>query len=152
MDVGKWLRDLGLPQYSEAFLANDIDAEVLLELQDEELEKLGVKSLGHRKRLLKAIHGLRDEAPLTSLPQEPPSPQPHEPERRHLTVMFCDLVESTSLAERLDPEDLRDVIRAYQEACAGVISRFEGYVAKYIGDALLMYFGYPRAHEDDAER
>jgi class 3 adenylate cyclase/tetratricopeptide (TPR) repeat protein len=152
MDVERWLRDLGLPQYSEAFLSNDIDAEVLLELQDEELEKLGVKSLGHRKRLLKAIGALKEGAPSPAPAEAPPTTRPRDPERRHLTVMFCDLVGSTSLAEQLDPEDLRELIRAYQDACAGVVSRFEGYVAEYVGDGLLICFGYPKAHEDDAER
>jgi len=154
MDVARWLKDLGLSQYIDAFLDNDIDREVLLDLNDEELQEIGVKSLGHRKRLLKAIDALRDgKSESRSLDQ----PQDHladsaTAERRQLTVMFCDLVESTNLAEQLDPEDLRDVIRSYQDACAGVISRFEGYVAKYVGDGILAYFGYPMAHEDDAER
>src|ERR1041385_4826196 len=156
MDVARWLKDLGLPQYIDAFLDNDIDREVLLDLNDEELQEIGVKSLGHRKRLLKAIDVVREAASESSSLGQP-KVQDHVAasavaERRHLTVMFCDLVGSTSLAEQLDPEDLRDVIRSYQDACAGVISRFEGYVAKYVGDGLLIYFGYPRAHEDDAER
>jgi class 3 adenylate cyclase/tetratricopeptide (TPR) repeat protein len=156
MDVARWLKDLGLPQYIDAFLDNDIDREVLLDLNDEELQEIGVKSLGHRKRLLKAIDVVREAASESSSLGQP-KVQDHVAdsavaERRHLTVMFCDLVGSTSLAEQLDPEDLRDVIRSYQDACAGVISRFEGYVAKYIGDGILAYFGYPKAHEDDAER
>jgi len=156
MDVTRWLKDLGLPQYIDAFIDNDINREVLLDLKDEELQEIGVKSLGHRKRLLKAIDVVRGAtSESSSLGQS--KAQYHvadsaAAERRHLTVMFCDLVESTSLAEQLDPEDLRDIIRSYQDACAGVISRFEGYVAKYVGDGILAYFGYPRAHEDDAER
>jgi class 3 adenylate cyclase/tetratricopeptide (TPR) repeat protein len=156
MDVEKWLKDLSLPQYVDAFLDNDIDRGVLLDLNDKELQEIGVKSLGHRKRLLKAIDVLRN-----GTPQFPSLDQPQAQsqvaasataERRHLTVMFCDLVGSTSLAEQLDPEDLRDVIRCYQDTCAGVVSRFEGYIAKYLGDGVLIYFGYPKAHEDDAER
>ena len=134
MDVTRWLKDLGLPQYIDAFIDNDINREVLLDLKDEELQEIGVKSLGHRKRLLKAIDVVRGAtSESSSLGQS--KAQYHvadsaPAERRHLTVMFCDLVESTSLAEQLDPEDLRDIIRSYQDACAGVISRFEGYVAK----------------------
>jgi class 3 adenylate cyclase/predicted ATPase len=154
MDIERWLKDLGLPQYVNAFLDNDIDHEVLLDLKDQELQEIGIKSLGHRKRLLKAIDVLRNgtlEPPLLHQSQVQVAAS-SAAERRHLTVMFCDLVGSTSLAEQLDPEDLRDVIRSYQDACAGVVSRFEGFVAKYVGDGLLIYFGYPRAHEDDAER
>src|ERR1051325_1418950 len=156
MEVGRWLADLGLAQYIDAFLSNDIDQDVLLDLKDEELQEIGVKSLGHRKRLLRAINVLKNERPqspsLDDRRQVQSQVAASAAERRHLTVMFCDLVGSTSLAEQLDPEDLRDVIRSYQDACAGVVSRFEGYVAKYVGDGLLIYFGYPRAHEDDAER
>src|ERR1044071_5278169 len=118
MDVARWLKDLGLSQYIDAFLDNDIDREVLLDLNDEELQEIGVKSLGHRKRLLKAIDALRDgKSESRSLDQ----PQDHladsaTAERRQLTVMFCDLVESTNLAEQLDPEDLSDDIRSYQDA------------------------------------
>jgi class 3 adenylate cyclase len=152
MDVERWLAQIGLPQYRASFLANDIDAEVLRVLDETDLEKLGVTSLGHRKRLLGAIQALKEPARARSLVEAGALAQPRAPERRQLTVMFCDLVGSTALSERLDPEDFRDVIRAYQDCCAGVVTRFEGYVAKYLGDGVLIYFGYPRAHEDDAER
>jgi predicted ATPase/class 3 adenylate cyclase len=150
MDVGGWLRDLGLEQYATLFRASEIDAEVLPELNDADLEKLGLP-MGHRKRVLKGIAELRaarkDSAP------RPAEPDPRDAaERRQLTVMFCDLVGSTELSARLDPEDMREVIRAYQEACSGAIARYEGFVAKFMGDGILVYFGYPRAHEDDAER
>ncbi len=143
----RWLEDLALGQYAEAFADNDIDLEVLPELGDQDLKDLGL-SLGHRKKLLKGIAALAEtEAPLA------PSAAPRGgAERRQLTVMFVDLVGSTALSARLDPEDMREVIRAYQDACAGVITRFEGFVAKFMGDGVLAYFGYPRAHEDEAER
>ena len=152
MDVGVWLRDLGLEQYGELFRANEIDAEVLPELTEIDLEKLGVP-LGHRKRLIKAIAGL-GAAEKTAVPQ-PTSAEANPPEvaeRRRLTVMFCDLVGSTALSARLDPEDMREVIRSYLDACAGVIARYEGFIAKFMGDGIMAYFGYPSAHEDDAER
>src|SRR5215212_6212094 len=152
MDVGRWLAQIGLPQYTASFRANDIDAEVLGVLDESDLEKLGVTSLGHRKRLLGAIRALKQSAPAHSLVEAGALARPRDPERRQLTVMFCDLVGSTALSERLDPEDFRNLIRGYQDCCAGVVTRFEGYVAKYLGDGVLIYFGYPRAHEDDAER
>ena len=126
-------------------------------MTEADLERLGVSSLGHRKKFLKAIAALSnkavatDEADATPAPELPSSVSP-DAERRQLTIMFCYLVGSTALSERLDPEDLRDVIGAFQVACAGVIARYEGYVARYMGDGLLVYFGYPQAHEDDAER
>jgi class 3 adenylate cyclase len=153
MDVSSWLRGLGLQNYAQDFRANDIDAEVLSRLTAEELIALGVTSIGHRRKLLDAIAVLQRgasaaaaEPPVTAPPWAPGA------ERRQLTVLFCDLVGSTELAARLDPEDLRDVMRVYQAACAGVINRFEGHVAKFLGDGVLAYFGWPRAHEDDAER
>ena len=149
MDVGHWLRGLSLGQYEATFLENEIDAEVLLELTETDLEKIGVP-LGHRKRLLKAIASLNPAQPrgppLTPLPQEDAA------ERRQLTVMFCDLVGSTAMSARLDPEDMREVIRAFQDACSGAIARYDGIVAKFMGDGVLAYFGFPRAHEEDAER
>ena len=149
MDVGHWLRGLSLGQYEATFLENEIDAEVLLELTETDLEKIG-GPLGHRKRLLKAIASLNPAQargpPLTPLPQEDAA------ERRQLTVMFCDLVGSTAMSARLDPEDMREVIRAFQDACSGAIARYDGIVAKFMGDGLLAYFGFPRAHEEDAER
>ena len=152
MDVGDWLRSLGLGQYEAAFRDAEIDVEVLPELTDADLEKLGAP-LGHRKRLLKAIAGLSVPAGGSSPSAAPVSgPKADAGERRQLTVMFCDLVGSTALAARLDPEDTRDVIRAYHKCCASLIERDGGFVAKYMGDGVLSYFGYPQAHEHDAER
>ena len=152
MDVGGWLRSLGLDQYEATFRANEIDADVLPELTEIDLEKLGVP-LGHRKRLLKAIAGLA--APEKLAPTSGPAPvrpDTDAAERRQVTVMFCDLVGSTALSARMDPEDLREVISAYQKCVAETVRRFGGFVAKYMGDGVLVYFGYPQAHEDDAER
>jgi class 3 adenylate cyclase/predicted ATPase len=154
VDVGAWLRNLGLGQYEVAFRENEIDVEVLPDLTDVDLEKLGVP-LGHRKRLLKAITGLSsaDGGRRPSQPVAKIEPKPREAaERRQLTVMFCDLVGSTALAARLDPEDMRGIIGAYHQCCASLIERNGGFVAKYMGDGLLTYFGYPLAHEHDAER
>jgi class 3 adenylate cyclase len=149
MDVEKWLHGLGLDQYAAAFRANGIDSEVLPELTDADLEKLGVV-LGHRKRLLKAIATSgKPEAPQTASPALLAGAGA---ERRQLTVMFCDLVGSTALASRFDPEDLRDVIGAYHRCVAKTVTRFGGFVAKYMGDGVLVYFGYPQAHENDVER
>jgi class 3 adenylate cyclase/tetratricopeptide (TPR) repeat protein len=153
-DVTQWLDKLGLGQYARAFIDNAIDYSLLVELTDTDLEKLGVQQLGHRKHLLKAIGDLRDGADPTA-PATPSRDQPEldgNAERRQLTVMFCDMVGSTELSARLDAEDYREVIRAYQDACAGVIARFDGYVARFMGDGVLAYFGWPRAHEDDAAR
>jgi len=152
MDVAEWLRDLGLEQYAPAFRDNEIDQEVLRRLTSEDLRELGVQSIGHRRRLLDAISGLGAVPPNASRTAISRDVQPlAEAERRQLTVMFCDLVGSTELAARLDPEDLRDIIGAYHHAVAGVVARFEGFVAKYMGDGVLSYFGYPQAHEDDTE-
>src|SRR5271170_3977023 len=143
MDVGDWLRSLGLGQYDAAFRDNEIDGEVLPKLTGEDLKELGVGALGHRRKILSAIAELHASAA---------APAPAQAERRRLTVMFCDLVGSTALSGRLDPEDLREVIRAYQDACSGAVARYDGFVAKFVGDGVLAYFGFPRAHEDDAER
>src|SRR5271167_2327867 len=154
MDVGDWLRCQGLSQYEMSFRENGVDAEVLTDLTDADLEKLGVL-LGHRKRLLKAIAKLKSAAgePVLGQPATKPEPRPHEAaERRQLTVMFCDLVGSTALSARLDPEDMRGIIGAYHKCCASLIERGGGFVAKYMGDGVLAYFGYPQAHEHDAER
>jgi class 3 adenylate cyclase len=154
VDVSRWLADQGLGHHAEAFAENGIAGDVLRELTDADLKELGL-NLGDRKRLLKAIATL-DAAPTQD--RDEPAEQttapavPREAERRQLTVMFVDLVGSTELSGQLDPEDLREVLRAYQQTCADVASRFEGHVAKYIGDGLLVYFGYPQAHEDDARR
>jgi class 3 adenylate cyclase/tetratricopeptide (TPR) repeat protein len=151
MDVSTWLRDLGLAQYAEAFRANHIEADVLPRLTADDLSALGITSIGHRRKLLDAIAAL--EQPRPPAAAEPPTTvRPLEAERRQLTVLFCDLVGSTELSARLDPEDLREVMRAYQTACADVVGRFEGHVARFLGDGVLAYFGWPRAHEDDAER
>ena len=154
-DVNEWLEELGLGQYADAFEENAIDAEVLPELTDLDLEKMGVK-LGHRKKLLKAISAFEPtggvHTPAVPIAEKDPPPATGEAERRQLTVMFCDLVGSTALSQRLDPEDLREINRAYQDACKAAIERYEGYVARYMGDGVLAYFGYPQAHEDDAER
>ena len=136
MDVATWLAELGLERYADAFRDNAIDAEVLPELTDADLEKLGVV-LGHRKRLLKAIAAFDARSTQDRAGSA-------EPERRQLTVMFVDLVGSTALSATLDPEDMREVIRAYQNTVAGEIERYEGHVAKFMGDGVLAYFGYPR--------
>jgi class 3 adenylate cyclase len=152
MNLGGWLRSLGLDQYEATFRANEIDADVLPELTETDLEKLGVP-LGHRKRLLKAIAGLGATEKLApALDPAPVRPKTDAAERRQVTVMFSDLVGSTALSARMDPEDLREVISAYQKCVAETVRRFGGFVAKYMGDGVLVYFGYPQAHEDDAER
>ena len=152
MDLGGWLRSLGLDQYEATFRANEIDTDVLPELTEIDLEKLGVP-LGHRKRLLKAIAGLAAAEKLPpTLGPAPVRPETDAAERRQVTVMFSDLVGSTALSARMDPEDLREVISAYQKCVAETVRRFGGFVAKYMGDGVLVYFGYPQAHEDDAER
>jgi class 3 adenylate cyclase/predicted ATPase len=150
--IADWLKKLGLSEYTERFVENGIETDVLSELTDQDLEKLGVL-LGHRRRMLKAIRELGGPAP--AMPQvataAPAVPQ-DSAERRQLTVMFCDLVGSTALSSRLDPEDLRSVIGVYHKCVAETVARFDGFVAKYMGDGVLIYFGYPHAHEDDAER
>jgi class 3 adenylate cyclase/predicted ATPase len=152
MDIAKWLCGLGLQQYAAAFRDNAIDAEILPELTEADLEKLGVV-LGHRKRLLKAIAALAAPAAAVQATSVGSAPSHgHDAERRQLTVMFCDLVGSTALSARLDPEDMREVIGGYHRCVAETIAHFEGFLAKYMGDGVLVYFGYPQAHEDDAER
>jgi len=152
MDIGGWLRSLGLGHYEATFRENKIDVDVLPELTESDLSQLGVP-LGDRKRFLKAIGGIGVAAngAATSGPGRA-DPSSDAAERRQLTVMFCDLVGSTAISARLDPEDMRQVIRAYQDVCSGIIARYSGFVAKFMGDGLLAYFGFPRAHEDDAER
>src|SRR5580704_13802681 len=159
MDVAAWLRGLGLEQYAPAFHDNAIDGEVLRELTADDLKDLGVTLVGHRRKLLAAIATLGAKPQTRDVPQSgasapsvPSSPPTIDAERRQLTVMFCDLVGSTALAARFDPEDLREVIGAYHHAVAETVGPFGGFVAKYMGDGVLVYFGYPRAHEDDAER
>ena len=153
MDVETWLRGLGLGQYEQAFRENDIDARVLPGLTADDLKEIGVASVGHRRLMLQAV------AALSAAPADPVTTAveaaeraPSQAERRQLTVMFVDLVGSTALSGRLDPEDMRSVLLAYQNTVAGEITRFGGHVAKYLGDGVLAYFGWPRAHEDEAER
>ena len=153
--VTNWLEQLGLGHYASAFAKNDISIELLRELTSDDLKDLGVASLGHRKTMLNAIALLStDNSDVTKPVSEPATASSGvgEAERRQLTVMFCDLVGSTALSSRFDPEDLSDIVRSYQDTCAGVVSRFDGYVARHMGDGMLVYFGYPLAHEDDAER
>jgi class 3 adenylate cyclase/predicted ATPase len=152
VDIAAWLRGLGLQQYEPIFRDNDIDGAVLPSLRAEDLRDLGITSVGHRRRLLAAIAALnkRDKHPAITLVRNGTSEA--EAERRQLTVMFCDLVGSTALSSRLDPEDLREVIGAYHRCIAEVLERFDGFIARYMGDGALIYFGYPQAREDDAER
>ena len=153
MDVAAWLRGLGLEQYEQAFRDNEIDARVLPSLTAEDLKDLGVTLVGHRRRLLDAIAALGAEVPAAvATTASRDAPAPVDAERRQLTVMFCDLVGSTALSARLDPEDLREVIAAYHRAVAEIVAGFDGFVSRYMGDGVLIYFGYPQAHEDDAER
>src|SRR5271166_1911819 len=152
-EITDWLLGLGLGQYAELFRDNDIDDEILRGMTADDLKELGISSFGHRRRLLAAITALRAEVPaavVTSAPRDAPTPA--EAERRQLTVMFCDLVGSTALSTRFDPEDLRELIGDYHRAVSKTVGRFDGFVAKYMGDGVLIYFGYPQAHEDDAER
>jgi class 3 adenylate cyclase/predicted ATPase len=154
VDVSRWLAKQGLGHHAGAFAENGITGDILCELTDSDLKQLGL-NLGDRKRLLKAIAAL--EAESTQVRTETAEPKatlavPREAERRQLTVLFCDLVGSTELATRLDPEDMGAVMSAYHRATAAVIERFDGHVARYLGDGVLAYFGWPKAHEDDAER
>jgi class 3 adenylate cyclase len=154
MDIGGWLRGLGLEQYETAFRDNAIDGEVLRKLTADDLKDIGVVLVGHRRRILSAIAELSglSAAPAPVAPAAEPAPAAAFAERRQLTVMFCDLVGSTAMSARLDPEDMREVIRAYQDACSGAVARYDGIVAKFMGDGVVAYFGFPRAHEEDAER
>src|SRR5450755_3812521 len=159
MDVAVWLRSLGLERYEAAFRDNEISERVLPSLTQEDLKEIGVGPVGHRRMLLEAIAALRgdtgsnspsaDVATTSSVPNVSPEDRA---ERRQVTVMFSDLVGSTALSARMDPEDMREVISAYQNSVAESVGRFGGFVAKYMGDGVLVYFGYPQAHEDDAER
>ena len=155
--IADWLEKLGMSEYAERFAENDIDIDVLGELTDQDFDRLGV-SLGHRRRMLRAIRelGASPIAAVTERQVSAPTAQEPAPkdtaERRQVTVMFSDLVGSTALSARMDPEDLREVISAYQKCVAETVQRFGGFVAKYMGDGVLVYFGYPQAHEDDAER
>jgi class 3 adenylate cyclase len=160
MDIAAWLRGLGLEQYTPAFRENGIDMQVLPKVTAEDLKDLGITMVGHRRVLLEAIAALREPASPTegAAKTQPAAPireqvaAAAEAERRQVTVMFCDLVGSTALSARLDPEDLREVIGRYHACVAETVGRFDGFVAKYMGDGVLIYFGYPHAHEDDAEQ
>ena len=157
MDIVIWLRSLGLGKYEAAFRDNEIDETVLPSLTHETLKELGVTAVGHRLKLLDAIAALRSDAsvkkPSVDAATTSSASAPEDrAERRQVTVMFSDLVGSTALSARMDPEDLREVISAYQKFVAEAVQRFGGFVAKYMGDGVLVYFGYPQAHEYDAER
>jgi class 3 adenylate cyclase len=157
--IAGWLEELGMSEYAERFAENGIEFGVLLDITDQDLKDIGVL-LGHRRKILRAIGELGNalapaKAPPISTPPSTPSVSAAieiSAERRQVTVMFSDLVGSTALSARMDPEDLREVISAYQQCVAETVRRFGGFVAKYMGDGVLVYFGYPQAHEDDAER
>src|SRR5262252_7475331 len=145
--IADWLKKLGMPEYAERFAANDIEIDILPELTDHDLEGLGI-SLGHRRRILRAIRGSPQVVFQTAA-----AVAPHDSaERRQLTVMFCDLVGSTSLSAKLDLEDLRAIIADYHRCCIELVECNGGFVARHMGDGVLAYFGYPQAHEHDAER
>jgi class 3 adenylate cyclase len=149
-DLRPWLQRIGLEQLVDTFAANDIDLDVLPELSDEDLKELGL-SLGHRRRLLRAIAELPSERLHPAAQTAGPSGDAvREAERRQLTVLFCDLVGSTELSGRHDPEDLHELLRRYHDAMTAVVERYGGYVANYLGDGVLAYFGWPRAEEDEA--
>jgi class 3 adenylate cyclase/predicted ATPase len=152
VDIAAWLRSLGLQQYENAFRENEIDAAVLQELTAEDLKDIGVRLVGHRRRLLGAIAALQPKGEPTPVAERREVIDAAAAERRQLTVMFCDLVGSTALSMRLDPEDLREIIAAYHGTVAKMVGELNGFIADYMGDGVLAFFGYPQAHEDDAER
>jgi class 3 adenylate cyclase len=152
-EIGDWLEKLGMPEYAQRFAENGISVAALRHLTDQDLKDIGVL-LGHRRIMLAAIQELAGDSSVakkTAANKQEPKAQ-DSAERRQVTVMFSDLVGSTALSARMDPEDLREVISAYQKCLAETVQRFGGFVAKYMGDGVLVYFGYPQAHEDDAER
>jgi class 3 adenylate cyclase len=163
--ITEWLAGLGLGEYAQRFADNDIDFSILPELTDQDLEKIGVSSLGHRRKILRAIAELK-ETPAEGVPVRPasaPRPVPNAApplasaaevtgERRFLTVMFCDLVGSTGIAAKLDAEEWRDLVSSYLDAASAAVTEMGGHVAKKLGDGILALFGYPVAHENDAER
>jgi class 3 adenylate cyclase/tetratricopeptide (TPR) repeat protein len=153
VDLASWLRDLGLERYEATFRENDVSAELLPRLTADDLKDLGITSVGHRRQLLEAIAALAcDPVPPPSPPNSAGNLAETAGERRQLTVMFCDLAGSTALSEKLDPEELRSLLHAYRTLCGDVIARYDGFVARYVGDGILTYFGWPTAHEEDAER
>jgi class 3 adenylate cyclase len=153
--IADWLQKLGLGQYAQRFAENDISFVILPHLTEQDLEKIGVASLGHRRQLMLAIAELKDVQKGAAQPPYAATKAPIAPhdtaERRQVTVMFSDLVGSTALSARMDPEDLREIISSYQKCVAETVQRFGWFVAKYMGDGVLVYFGYPQAHEDDPE-
>lgn len=151
-DVTQWLADLGLAQYRDAFDEHAIDGDILKKLDNDDLKEIGVKALGHRKRLLEAITALSASNEADSPPVLVEAQPARDAERRQLTLLFCDLVGSTELSGQLDPEELAEVMRSYQKTCQTQIERWGGHTAKFLGDGVLAYFGFPEAHEDDAER
>ena len=160
MDVAVWLRSLGLGRYEAAFRDNEVDDDVLPSLTAEDLKELGVTPLGHRRKLLGAIAALRtDEGATTKATAQDSAEAPTSAptfaaagERRQLTVVFIDLVGSTVLGGELDPEDLIRLLSQYREACVAAIGKYEGYIAQYLGDGILVYFGFPKAQEEAADR
>jgi class 3 adenylate cyclase len=144
--IAEWLASIGLSEYAQRFADNAIDLSVVHDLTEQDLKDLGVL-LGHRRKILRAIVELDGVAETATEPV-----LRDQPERRHLTVMICDLVGSTALSARLDPEDMNAVIDAYHAACARIMLTYDGFIGEFRGDGILAYFGYPRAHEDDAER
>jgi class 3 adenylate cyclase len=154
--IAGWLKKLGMSEYAQRFAENDIDVEVLSELTDKDFDRLGV-SLGHRRKMLRAIREVAASpvpaATATGSAATTAQAAPRDTaERRQVTVLFADLAGSTALSARMDPEDFREILSAYQKCVAETVRRFDGFVAKYLGDGVLAYFGYPQAHEDDAER
>lgn len=152
-DITPWLLSLGLEKYDELLSSNDIDLAVAPDLIELDLEKLGL-SLGHRRKFMAAAAKLRTEPAESNVSEKPrPGGQPEAlVERRQMTVVFIDLVSSTSLGENLDPEDLIDLLRLYRDACLQVVGKYDGFIAQYLGDGILVYFGFPVAQEHAAER
>src|SRR6516162_7558408 len=156
-ELRRWLEQIGLGQHAETLAANDIDLDLLPELSDEDLKELGL-SLGHRRRLLRAIGEMPSARPAPAVSTTTPASDSglaadstaRDAERRQVTVLFCDLVGSTELSGRYDPEDLRELLRRYHDTMTAVVERYGGYVANYLGDGILAYFGWPRAEEDEA--
>ncbi|HYZ25208.1 MAG TPA: adenylate/guanylate cyclase domain-containing protein, partial [Rhodopila sp.] len=163
MNVADWLRTLGLERYEAVFRENAVSADLIPSLTAEDIKDLGITAVGDRRRLMDAIAKLHRKGelalhvstgdPATGFADEVPDRTPQSAaERRQVSVMFCDMMDSTQLSTRLDPEDLSAVIRSYQSIVATTIAHFDGFIARYVGDGVLIYFGYPQAHEDDAER
>jgi predicted ATPase/class 3 adenylate cyclase len=150
-EIRRWLAEQGFAKYAATFVSNAIGLDVLSELTDADLKDIGITALGDRKRLLKAIASLASADISSAVPTATPASST-DAERRQITVLFCDLVGSTALASRLDAEDLRDVIRTYHKCCADIVGNYDGSIAQYLGDGVMVRFGYPKAHEDDADR